>query len=103
MPLGALPVPSPAWTPRYTNPVHVYQRRAQIGALPRSQTEPTVYHPPLRDPCHMLPMVTCEATGVLWSIDRLVLTPTSTPVSPVPSSVHSAMADPHWRCTMVEE
>ena len=54
-------------------------------------------------------MVTRQASGTLRPVDRLVLSAavpepsTSTAVSPVPSSVRSALADPHWRRTMEEE
>jgi hypothetical protein len=52
-------------------------------------------------------MVTRRAAGVLRHVDRLILAAdtSSTPsdASPVPSSVRTALADPHWRRAMEEE
>jgi hypothetical protein len=60
-----------------------------------------------RNPKHVHPMVTRRAAGVLRPIDRLILAAdtTSTPpdASPIPSSVRTTLADPHWRHTMEEE
>jgi hypothetical protein len=51
--------------------------------------------------------VTCRIIGVLWPVDRLILaadmTTTMPDASPVPSSVCTALTDPHWRQVMVEE
>jgi hypothetical protein len=51
-------------------------------------------------------MVTRRATGVLRPVDRLILAAdtTATPpdASPVPSSVRTALADPHSRRAMEE-
>jgi hypothetical protein len=61
----------------------------------------------LRDPRHVHPMVTRHAAVVLCPVDRLILatdtTATPSDASPVPSSVRSALADPHWRRAMEEE
>jgi hypothetical protein len=50
-------------------------------------------------------MITRGNTGFKVVPDRLVLTVvTSSPTpSPIPSSAHAALADPHWRVTMEEE
>jgi hypothetical protein len=52
-------------------------------------------------------MVTCRAAGVLRPVDRLILaadtTTTSLDASLIPSSVRTALADPHWRRAMEEE
>jgi hypothetical protein len=65
-----------------------------------------VYHPVAihHDPRHVHPMVMRRSTGVLCLVDRLVLTTaTATPSSYVPSSVRSALVDPHWCRAMEEE
>jgi hypothetical protein len=60
-----------------------------------------------RETGHVHPMVTRRAAGVLRPIDRLILAAdtTTTPpdTSPVPSSVRTALADPHGRRAMEEE
>ncbi|WVZ60102.1 hypothetical protein U9M48_010165 [Paspalum notatum var. saurae] len=64
----------------------------------------TVYHPPVleRDPRHLHPMVTRRAAGVLRP--AALSTAAAEPgISPVPSSVRDALADPHWRRAMEEE
>jgi hypothetical protein len=63
-----------------------------------------VYHPPLlhRDLWHVHPMVTRHAAGTL-SPRVLATTPGDSQVSPVPSSVRTALLDPHWRRAMEEE
>jgi hypothetical protein len=69
--------------------------------------EPSVYHPVVihRDPGHTPPMVTRHVAGVR-PVDRLILAAdtSATPpnASPVPSSVCTALADPHWRRAMEE-
>jgi hypothetical protein len=62
-----------------------------------------VYHPPLlhRDPWHVHPMVTRHAAGTLPPRVMAAMTVDSQ-VSPVPSSVRTALLDPHWRLTMEE-
>jgi hypothetical protein len=62
-----------------------------------------MYHPVAihRDPGHIHPMVTRRATDVLRLVDLLILTANAPlDASPVPSSVHAALADPHWRRAM---
>ena len=98
---------------RFADPAIVYHRRepATPAALdvPAVRSEPSVYHPVAihRDPGHVHPMVTRRAAGVLRPVDRLILAAdtSSTPpdASPVPSSVRTALADPHWRRAMEEE
>jgi hypothetical protein len=69
-------------------------------------SEPPVYHLVAihRDPGHDNQMVTQRAAGSLHPADRLILVgdTTTTPLdaSPVPSSVHTALADPHWHRAM---
>jgi hypothetical protein len=68
-----------------------------------------VYHPATihRDPGHSHPKVTRRVAGVLRPVDKLILgadmTTTPPDASPVPSSVRTALADPHWRRAMAEE
>jgi hypothetical protein len=49
-------------------------------------------------------MVTRHAAGVTKPVDRLQLSTAAAPptLSPAPTSVHSALTDPHWHCTMEE-
>jgi hypothetical protein len=98
---------------RFADPAIVYHRRelATPAALdvPAVHSESSVYHPVAihRDPGHIHPMVTQRAAGVLCPVDRLILAAdtSSTPpdTSPVPSSVRTALANPHWRRAMEEE
>jgi hypothetical protein len=91
----------------------VYHRRETTtpasSDVSASRSEPSVYHPVAihHDLGHVHPMVTQRAVGVLRHIDRLILVAdtTSTPLdaSPVPSSVHAALAGPHWHRAMEEE
>jgi hypothetical protein len=67
-----------------------------------------VYHPVAihRDLGHVHSMVTRRAANVLRSVDRLILaadTTTTLDASPIPSSVRTALVDPHWRRAMEEE
>jgi hypothetical protein len=57
-----------------------------------------------RDPHRTHPMVTHRAVGVTKPVDRLQLSVATAPptLSPVPTSVRSALADPHWRRAMEE-
>jgi hypothetical protein len=67
---------------------------------------PPAYHPIVvhRDPRHIHPMVTWRAAGVLRAPDRLILSATSSlTLSPVPTTVRGALADPQWRRDMEEE
>jgi hypothetical protein len=63
-----------------------------------------VYHPPLlhRDPQHVHPMVTRHAAGTLRP-SVLAATTGDSQVSLVPSSIRTALLDPHWRRAMEEE
>jgi hypothetical protein len=98
---------------RFADPAVVYHCRepATPAALdvPAVRSEPSVYHPVAihRDLEHVHPMVTRRAAGVLCPVDRLILAAdmSSTPpdASPVPSSVRTALADPHWRRAMEDE
>jgi hypothetical protein len=98
---------------RFADPTLIYHRRERATPLapdaPSTRTGPPVYHPVAihRDPGHVHPMVTRRVAGVLRPIDRLILAAdtAATPpnASPVPSSVHDALADPTgvvlWRST----
>jgi hypothetical protein len=90
---------------RFADPVVVYHCRGP--AMPAAPA-PSVYHPVAihRDPGHVHPMVTRRSAGVLRPVDRLILaadTTTAPPdASPVPSSVRTVLADPHW-CQAMEE
>ena len=98
---------------RFADPAVVYHRREPAPPaapdVPVAHSESSVYHPVAihRDPGHVHPMVTRRAAGVLRPVDRLILAAatSSTPpdASPVPSSVRTALADPHWRRAMEEE
>jgi hypothetical protein len=104
--------PSPS-VARFADPAVVYHRREPaIPAtldVPAVHSESSVYHPVAihRDPGHVHPLVTRRAAGVLRPVDWLILAAatSSTPpdASPVPSSVCTALADPHWRRAMEEE
>jgi hypothetical protein len=104
----------PSMSPvRFADPAVVYHRRElATPAAPdvlADRPEPPVYHPVAihRVPGHVHPMVTRRAAGVLQPVDRLILAAdtTTTPpdASPVPSSVRTALAGPHWRRAMEEE
>jgi hypothetical protein len=106
-PPSALPDPgSSTSAARFADPAVVYHRR---GPTTPPVPESSVYHPVAihRDPGHIHPMVTRRAAGVLRPVNRLILaadTNTTPPdASPVPSSVRTALADPHWRRAMEEE
>jgi hypothetical protein len=76
--------------------------------VPAARSEPPVYHPVAihHDPRHVHPMVPRSTVGVLRPIGRLILATdmTTTPpnTSSVPSSVRTALADPHWLRAMEE-
>jgi hypothetical protein len=90
---------------RFADLAVVYHRRESATLVapngPADHPEPPVYHPVAihRDPGHVHPNVTQRAAGVLRPVDRLILAAdtTTTPpdASPVPSSIHTALADPH--------
>jgi hypothetical protein len=71
---------------------------------PVTRVQTPVYHPPLlyRDPRHVHLMVTRHAAGTLPP-RVLAATPGDSQVSPVPSSVRTALLDPHWHRAMEEE
>jgi hypothetical protein len=97
---------------RFADPAAVYHRcESATPAAPdilADCLEPPVYHPVAihRDPRHVYPMVTRRAAGVLRPVDRLILAADTTTTPPdaslVPSSVRTALADPHWRRAMEE-
>jgi hypothetical protein len=97
---------------RFADPAVVYHRREPAPpaaiVVPAVCSESSVYHPVAihRDPGHVHPMVTRRAAGFLRPVDRLILAAATsgTPpdASPVPSSVRTALADPHWRRAMEE-
>ena len=92
--------------PQFADPAVIYHRR---GPATPVVPEPPVSHPIAihRALGHTHPMVTRRAVGVLWPVDRLILAAdtSATPLdaSPFPSSVRTALADPHWRRAMEEE
>jgi hypothetical protein len=98
---------------RFADPAIVYHRREPAThAAPNvlaARSEPLVYHPVAihHDPVHVHPMVTRRVAGALRPVDRLILvtdtTTTPSDASTVPSTVRTALADPHWRWAMEEE
>jgi hypothetical protein len=98
---------------RFADPAVVYHRRESATPaapdVPADRPEPPLYHPVSihRGPRHVHPMVTRRAAGVLRPVDRLILAADTTTTPPdaflVPSSVRTALADPHWRHAMEEE
>jgi hypothetical protein len=68
-----------------------------------ARVQTPVYHPPLLpwDPRHVHPMVMRHAAGTLPP-RVLAATHGDTQVSLVPSSVRTALLDPHWRGAMEE-
>jgi hypothetical protein len=90
---------------RFADPAVVYHHReSATPAAPdvsADRPEPPVFHPVAihRDPGHIHSMVTRRATGILRPVDWLILAAdtTTTPpdAAPVPSSVRTALADPH--------
>jgi hypothetical protein len=96
---------------RFAEPAAVYHRREPAKPVtpdvPTVRSEPPVYHPVAihRDPGHVHPMVTRRTVSVLRPIDRLILAADTTDTPPdasSPPSVHTALADPHWRRAMEE-
>ncbi|WVZ82160.1 hypothetical protein U9M48_029453 [Paspalum notatum var. saurae] len=126
----AAPRAAPVPPLRYAQPVRVFQRRAAVSSAPApsppvssvpapsssppaepprrprlaSRVASTVYHPPVleRDPRHLHPMVTRRAAGILRPA-ALSATAAEPGISPVPSSVRDALADPHLRRAMEEK
>jgi hypothetical protein len=83
----------------------VYQRRHPTLMPEPSRARSSVYHrvAVAHDPHSTHPMVTRHAAGVTKSMDRLQLSvAAATPpaLSLVPTSVHSALVDPHWHRAM---
>jgi hypothetical protein len=76
--------------------------------VPTARTKPHVYHSVAihRDPGHIHPMVTRRVVGVLRPVDRLIMVADMTATPPdfslVPSSVRTALANPHLRRAMEE-
>jgi hypothetical protein len=77
--------------------------------IPVARSEPRVYHTVAihPDPGHVHLMVTQRVAGVLRPVNRLILgadtTVTPPGASSVPSSVRTALADPHRRRATEEE
>jgi hypothetical protein len=105
--------PGPSTSPvRFADPAVIHHRRESSTPaapyVPADRPKPPMYHSVAihRDPWHVHPMVTQRAAGVLRPVDWLILvaaTPTTPPnASPVPSSVRTALADPHWGRAMEE-
>jgi hypothetical protein len=104
--LTPLPVPRVASALRFTEPPLVHQRRHPILTPEPSHAGSSVNHPVVlaHDPRSTHPMVTHRAAGVTKLVDRLQLSTAIAPptLSPIPTSVRSALADPHWRRAMEE-
>ena len=100
---------------RYTDPIDVYERHLRIDSLVPSTmsarasapscVEPLMYHPVAlqHDSRHVHMMVTQRATGVLRPVERLVLSASSSVLSPEPSLVRSALINPNRRHAMEKE
>jgi hypothetical protein len=94
---------------RFADPTLVYHRCERATPLAPDDmpacTVPLVYHPVAIDRDHgrVHPLVTRRTAGVLRPVDRLILIADApTNASLVPSTVHAALADPHW-CHAMEE
>jgi hypothetical protein len=91
--------PRAASASRFTEPPLVYKRQHPALTPEPSRVGSSVYHPVAvaRDPRSTHPMVTRRVAGVTKPIDRLQHSVATTPstLSLVPTSVHSALADPH--------
>jgi hypothetical protein len=106
-PPGFAPPPSsspPVTSPQAAPPVAQSPPGTPPPRSPVAHVETPMYHPPLlhRDPWHVHPMVMRHTTGTLPP-RVLVATTGDSQVSPVPSSVRTALLDPHWRREMEEE
>jgi hypothetical protein len=92
---------------RFTQPSLVYKRRHPAPTLEPSHVGSSVYHPVTvaRDLRSSHPMVTRCAVGVTKPVDHLYLFAAAAPptLSPVPTSVRSALIDLHWHRAMEEE
>jgi hypothetical protein len=101
-PLGFAPPPPPSSSPQVAQSPPGTPTPPPQPLATRVQTP--VYHPPLlhRDPQHVHPMVTRHAAGTLRPRVPAATTGDSQ-VSSVPSSVRTALLDPHWRRAMEEE
>jgi hypothetical protein len=84
----------------------VYQQRHPTPTLEPSHTGLSVYHPVAmaHDPRSTHSMVTRRATEVTKPVDRLKLSAAAAPptLSPILTSLRSALANPHW-CREMEE
>jgi hypothetical protein len=110
-PAGFAPPPSPP--PPSSPPVPSPSAAPPVAPSPGTPTPPSrppaarvetsMYHPPLlhRDLRHVHPMVTRHTAGTLPP-RVLAATTGDLQVSPVPSSVCTALLDPHWRQAMEE-
>jgi hypothetical protein len=60
---------------------------------------------PVTPPDNPHRMITRDKTGFRVVPGRLILTAATSSLtpSPIPSSAHAALADPHWRAAMEEE
>jgi hypothetical protein len=108
--LASTPAPAPLPVSRTTScsiePPQVSHQRQVTPAPASSRAGPPVYHlvPVVHDPCRTYPMVTRRAAGITKPVDLLQLSAATSPMlSPVPTSVCRALANPHWRCAMEEE
>jgi hypothetical protein len=95
------PAPSPVsrMTSCSVEPPQVSHRRQVAPTPASSRVGPLVYHPvPVtHDPRHTHSVVTRRAAEITKPVDHLQLsTATSLMLSPIPTSVRSVLANPHW-------
>jgi hypothetical protein len=109
IPRAALvPLPAPCAVP---TPSPMPRAALAPQSVPRvastSRVGSSVYHPIIvaRDPRSTHPMVTRHVAGVTKHVDHPQLFTVATPptLSPIPTSVRSMLADPHWCHAMEEE
>nr|CAB3499537.1 unnamed protein product [Digitaria exilis] len=99
-----LPASPPPLTPPASSPPPPPPLEPPVRPRIRSRVDPGVYHPPVvhRDPGHSHPMVTRRTASILRPV-TLSATEGEPGISPIPSSVRDALADPNWRRAMEEE
>jgi hypothetical protein len=85
----------------HRRPHHLCRHHRCSTTSPR--VESVVYHPPVihRDARHTHPMVTRQAVGVLRP-RALSATEGEPRLSPIPTSIREALADPNWRRAMAD-
>jgi hypothetical protein len=104
-PVSMTPTALPAASASQLYPMH-YSRHPRAAreppAPPLHQQSTSAKAVPVAPPVNPHPMPTWAKGGFRLSADRLTLSATSAlTLSPVPSSVHTALIDPNWRRAMV--